>query len=105
MEGQIMNHRKRLAIGLLCIAALPLLSQDTNSSAKPPASAQSAKNSKPQSPLGGDGERKFQQNCSRCHQAPEGFPSHISGTIVRHMRVRASLSQQDERDILRFLNP
>jgi cytochrome c5 len=52
-----------------------------------------------------DGEKKFKQNCSRCHEAPQELSPHISGTILRHMRVRASLSQQDERDILKFLNP
>ena len=52
-----------------------------------------------------DGERVFQQNCSRCHTAPDGFSPRISGTIVRHMRVRASLSQQDEEELLRFFNP
>jgi cytochrome c2 len=52
-----------------------------------------------------DGEKKFQQNCSRCHNAPEGFTPRISGTIIRHMRVRASLSKQDAEAILRFLNP
>ena len=51
------------------------------------------------------GERKFKQNCSRCHTTPESFSPRISATILRHMRVRASLSAQDERDILRFLNP
>jgi mono/diheme cytochrome c family protein len=53
----------------------------------------------------GEGEKKFKQNCSRCHEAPQGFSSRISGTLLRHMRVRALLSEQDERDILRFLNP
>lgn len=53
----------------------------------------------------GNGERIFQQNCSRCHRAPEGFPPRISGTVVRHMRVRASLSEKDARALLRFLNP
>jgi len=52
-----------------------------------------------------EGERAFRQNCSRCHNAPEGFPPQISGTIVRHMRVRANLSRDDERAILKFLNP
>ena len=51
------------------------------------------------------GERIFQQQCSRCHAAPESFSPRISGTIVRHMRVRASLSQKDEQELLRFLNP
>jgi len=51
------------------------------------------------------GERKFQANCSRCHTAPEQISPRIAGTVVRHMRVRASLSAQDERDILRYLAP
>ena len=53
----------------------------------------------------GEGERIFEQNCSRCHTAPESFSPRISGTIARHMRVRASLSQHDEQELLRFLNP
>jgi cytochrome c5 len=52
-----------------------------------------------------EGQRIFQQNCSRCHASPEGFSPRISGTILRHMRVRASLSQHDEEALLRFFNP
>lgn len=51
------------------------------------------------------GERKFQANCSRCHDAPEQISPRIAGTVVRHMRVRALLSAEDERDILRYLAP
>jgi mono/diheme cytochrome c family protein len=51
------------------------------------------------------GERKFQANCGRCHSAPDQLPPSITGTVVRHMRVRASLSAQDEKDILKFLAP
>jgi cytochrome c5 len=51
------------------------------------------------------GEQKFQANCSRCHAAPQELSPRIVGTVVRHMRVRASLSAEDERDILRFLAP
>jgi cytochrome c5 len=52
-----------------------------------------------------EGARIFQQNCSRCHNTPEGFSPRISGTIVRHMRVRASLSKHDAEELLRFFNP
>lgn len=52
-----------------------------------------------------EGQRVFDQNCSRCHNAPDGFSPRISGTVVRHMRVRASLSRHDEQELLRFLNP
>jgi cytochrome c5 len=51
------------------------------------------------------GERAFQANCTRCHYAPEQLSRRISGTILMHMRVRASLSAQDERDIMHFLAP
>jgi len=60
-----------------------------------------AHNSQPED----EGDRIFQQNCHRCHTAPDGFSSRISGTIIRHMRVRASLSAHEEQELLRFLNP
>jgi cytochrome c5 len=52
-----------------------------------------------------EGELIFAQNCSRCHTSPNGFSPRISGTVVRHMRVRAQLSQHDEEELLRFFNP
>jgi cytochrome c5 len=51
------------------------------------------------------GERKFEANCGRCHSAPEQLSPSLTGTVVRHMRVRAILSAQDEKDILRYLAP
>jgi cytochrome c5 len=52
-----------------------------------------------------EGERVFAQNCSRCHNPPEGFSPRITGSIVRHMRVRANLSEKDTQAVLRFFNP
>lgn len=51
------------------------------------------------------GQRVFNQNCGRCHNSPEGFPPGVSGTIAKHMRVRAGLSEQDYKALLKFLNP
>jgi cytochrome c5 len=51
------------------------------------------------------GQRKFEANCGRCHTAPEQLSPSLTGTVVRHMRVRAILSAQDEKDILRYLAP
>jgi cytochrome c5 len=92
-------------LGAMFTVALQTRSLAASSAAAPAASTSDKqdKNARPQPP--GDGERAFRQNCSRCHQAPESFPPQISGTIVRHMRVRASLSSADERAILKFLNP
>jgi cytochrome c5 len=49
------------------------------------------------------GQQVFHQNCSRCHNAPNGLPPRISGTIVKHMRVRAKLSGDDYKALLEFL--
>jgi cytochrome c5 len=64
-----------------------------------PAAAQPARNTMD------PGERAFQANCTRCHNAPEQLSRRISGTVLMHMRVRASLSAQDQRDILHFFAP
>ena len=55
--------------------------------------------------LDDEGQRVFTQNCSRCHRTPDGFSPRISGTIVRHMRVRANLSQHDEEVLMKYFNP
>ncbi len=52
-----------------------------------------------------DGQRVFEQNCSRCHNPPDGFSPRISGTVVRHMRVRANLSEQDMKALMKFFHP
>ena len=51
------------------------------------------------------GQRKFDANCGRCHSFPEQLSPSLTGTAVRHMRVRANLSAEDAKDILRFLAP
>jgi cytochrome c5 len=51
-----------------------------------------------------EGGKKFDANCSRCHNAPENLNPRITGTVLRHMRIRANLSAQDEKDILRYLS-
>lgn len=64
-----------------------------------------AKSGKPDTTQAEIGQKKFQANCGRCHTFPEQLSPSITGTVVRHMRVRANLSAQDEKDILRFLAP
>lgn len=52
-----------------------------------------------------DGEKKFKTNCGRCHHPPEQLSPHIAGSVLRHMRVRAMLSEEDAREILEYLAP
>jgi len=96
---------KIFAIGFLLITSLPLLTYARGSASNSSSGQKETRQAQPNGEPQDNGERKFTQNCGRCHTPPEGFSPHISGTILRHMRVRASLSKQDEQDILRFLNP
>jgi hypothetical protein len=102
-----MHILKYTGFSTFACSLLLLLSHAASLSAtpKPSPAASQGNHGTPPATVQGDGERVFKQNCARCHTAPEGFSSHISGTIVRHMRVRASLSREDERALLRFLNP
>jgi hypothetical protein len=49
------------------------------------------------------GEQRFRANCGRCHAVPQKFPPRMMGTILRHMRVRASITEQDRRLILFYM--
>ncbi len=91
-----------LPLAILSLGSLLTWAQATTSS--PSAGrAPSAQHAKPASTT--PGERAFQANCSRCHNPPEQLSPRITGTVLRHMRERALLSPQDERDLLKFLNP
>jgi mono/diheme cytochrome c family protein len=50
-----------------------------------------------------EGEQRFKTNCGRCHMPPHKFPPRMMATIIRHMRVRATLTDEDMRLILRFM--
>ena len=92
-------------LGLVVITGSPVLAQSDKPTEKSAMSGDNPKLAESRKAEENSGEQKFQQNCSRCHNAPEGFSARISGTVVKHMRVRASLSEQDAREILRYLNP
>jgi mono/diheme cytochrome c family protein len=50
-----------------------------------------------------EGEKRFRTNCGRCHMAPHKFPPRTMATVVRHMRVRAMITDEDMRLILKYL--
>ena len=52
-----------------------------------------------------EGAKRFAANCGRCHQAPEDISPSEAKAVVRHMRVRAMLTGEDERLILKFIAP
>jgi mono/diheme cytochrome c family protein len=50
-----------------------------------------------------EGEKRFRTNCGRCHQAPHKFPPRVMAAAIRHMRVRAMLTDEDMRLIGRYM--
>lgn len=103
------TQKSRICVWMVALSAASVFAQG-----KPASSTKDNNASKPSvsthapSPATGaqdPGERKFQTNCSRCHDAPEQLSPRITGTVLRHMRVRALLSAEDERDILKYLAP
>jgi cytochrome c5 len=52
-----------------------------------------------------DGEQRFQANCGRCHNPPEAISPREVKAVLQHMRVRAMLSAEDEKLILKYLAP
>ena len=50
-----------------------------------------------------EGEQRFRANCGRCHAAPHKFPPRMMATIVRHMRVRATITDDDMKLILLYM--
>ena len=99
-------NTKRMIVALCLLASSVSIAKAASQEQAP--STKSGKDkavAQPQPHHEDDGARIFHQNCSRCHNTPEGFSPRVSGTVVRHMRVRASLSAEDEKQLLHFLNP
>jgi cytochrome c5 len=100
-----MKNWKFVLPGFFLLAALPVLSQQGNGNSTQSNGAQQTRTGKVIILQQDDGERKFEQNCSRCHNAPENLSPRVTKAVLRHMRVRALLSKQDEEDILHYLRP
>jgi len=50
-----------------------------------------------------EGERRYRANCGRCHQAPHKFPARAMAMAIRHMRVRAMLTDDDIKYVLYYM--
>ena len=96
-----------LAVGGVAFAADPPKSSNANSTADPAVitsnSASAGRNSEDADTIRAEGEKRFRANCSRCHAAPHKFPPRMMATFVRHMRVRATITDADMRYILAYM--
>jgi hypothetical protein len=50
------------------------------------------------------GELRYRANCGRCHAAPRKFPPRMMATVLRHMRVRATITDEDMRLVLFYMS-
>jgi mono/diheme cytochrome c family protein len=50
-----------------------------------------------------EGEKRFRSNCGRCHMSPHRFPPRVMTMAIRHMRVRAMITDEDMQLILRYM--
>jgi cytochrome c5 len=50
-----------------------------------------------------EGEKRYRANCGRCHQAPHKFPPRAMATAIRHMRVRAMLTEDDMKYVMYYM--
>ncbi len=103
-----MKHLEGKMFGLLLLAATFAIGgavgvSQTEGTPQPPRTKATTKNVHAANQ--DRGQKVFEENCARCHNAPEGFSPSISGTVAMHMRVRAGLSDADVKALLRFLNP
>ena len=85
--------------------ASPAPAQSTSTTASHDGAAQSAGPNAPTDERIArlEGEKRFRTNCGRCHQPPHKFPPRVMAAAIRHMRVRATITDEDMRLILRYM--
>lgn len=101
-----MSARHALLLFALGCAGLATFAWAAESSAKSDASKESATVAVVHSDdaaMRVQGEQRFRANCGRCHAAPQKFPPRIMRTVLRHMRVRATITDEDMRMILSYM--
>jgi len=99
LKSVIVTFYLALMVGLAVIAA----AKPGDKEAPPATTAAAPANSSAMQDTHLEGERRFRSNCGRCHAAPRKFSPRLMATIVRHMRVRATLTDEDMRLILAYM--
>jgi len=99
----------RLKLCLICLLGLFLYAAARCQAQQPqPAqtnSTSATKNAQAPANESEEGEKLFRTNCGRCHNPPEDLSPREARVVLRQMRVRAMLSAEDERLILKYIAP
>jgi mono/diheme cytochrome c family protein len=96
-----MNVRPAMSIGIFALACAVFVSAHSTAAQQPGGNV-GAQDSTQQKLLD-EGDKRFHANCARCHQSPHKFPPRMVMTVERHMRVRATLTDEDMKAIVAYL--
>jgi hypothetical protein len=99
-----MKPRICAAVALVCLSSLSVVGL-AQTSTKGSTNNLKSKHAPTTQGSPANGEKRFQINCGRCHNAPEDISPREARAVARHMRVRATLSAEDEKLILEFFAP
>jgi mono/diheme cytochrome c family protein len=91
-----------IAVLLCTLAFVSLVYAGASSGKKDPGSAPVVQHSDADT-MRVQGEQRFRANCGRCHAAPQKFPPRMMATVLRHMRVRATITDEDMRLVLFYM--
>ena len=96
--------RLRSGLALLIFGAAALAFAGSSAKSSKPDSASSAVSSTESDQQWMiEGEKRYRANCGRCHQPPHKFPPRAMATAVRHMQVRAMLTEDDVKYLLYYM--
>jgi cytochrome c5 len=91
----VMQRSIMIVVGCSALLFCTLVAaQDKQSKSQPAASTPTHQNAASQS---APGEKLFRTNCGRCHNPPESLSPREVRAVVRHKRVRAVLTDEEER--------
>jgi mono/diheme cytochrome c family protein len=96
-----MRAPQAMSIGIVALGCLAFLLGRATAAQQPVGRVGAPESA--QQKLLDEGEKRFHANCGRCHQSPHKFPPRMVMTIERHMRVRATLTDEDMRAIVAYL--
>ena len=86
-----------------CTLTIAALLTAAASSGNTGTTAAVARNSAQADTMRVEGEKRFRANCGRCHATPQKYPPRMMVTIIRHMRVRATLTDEDMKLVLYYM--
>jgi cytochrome c5 len=88
---------------LLCVLVVALTAFAASSNTKEATAVAPVVHSSDADSMRAQGEQRFRANCGRCHAAPQKFPPRAMATVLRHMRVRATITDQDMQLVLFYM--